>query len=53
MRIRIENAKEMLEEKSLSVSEIGEKLGFSSPAYFSDSFKKTTGISPKNYAKSK
>ena len=53
MRIRIENAKEMLEEKALSVSEIGERLGFSSPAYFSDSFKKATGVSPKKYIKSK
>lgn len=52
-RIRIENAKEMLEGGELSVMEIGEKLGFSSPAYFSDSFKKATGISPKNYAKCK
>lgn len=52
-RIRIENAKEMLEGGELSVMEIGEKLGFSSPAYFSDSFKKVTGISPKNYAKCK
>jgi len=43
----------MLEGGELSVMEIGEKLGFSSPAYFSDSFKKATGISPKNYAKCK
>ncbi len=50
MRIRIENAKEMLEDGGLSVSEIGERLGFSSPSYFSDAFKKATGISPKNYA---
>ena len=53
MRIRIENAKEMLESKSLSVSEISERLGFSSPAYFSDAFKKNVGVSPKIYAKSK
>ncbi len=49
MRIRIENAKGMLEDGGLSVAEIGERLGFSSPAYFSDAFKKATGISPKNY----
>ena len=53
MRMRIENAKDMLEEGTLSVSEIGERLGFSSPAYFSDTFKKSVGVSPKMYAKSK
>lgn len=53
MRIRIENAKELLEDGQLSVAEIGEKLGFSSPAYFSDAFKKQVGISPSKYAKGK
>lgn len=52
-RIRIENAKQMLEDAHLSVAEIGERLGFSSPAYFSDAFKKQVGISPSKYAKSK
>ena len=50
LRIRMENAKEMLEEGVLSVSEISEKVGFSSAAHFSDSFKKFVGISPKKFA---
>ncbi len=53
MRIRIENAKEMLDLGELSIAEIGEKLGFSSAAHFSDVFKKNTGFSPRNYSKSK
>lgn len=52
-RIRIENAKQMLESGDLSVAEIGEKIGFSSPAHFSTVFKKLVGVSPKNYAKMK
>ena len=44
--IRIESAKELLLNGFLSVSEISESLGYSSPAYFSDNFKKCVGISP-------
>ena len=49
-RIRIESAKQMLESGELSIAEIGEKIGFSSPAHFSTVFKKLVGISPKKYA---
>lgn len=49
MRLRIENAKELLDANELSIAEIGERLGFSSAAHFSDTFKKAVGISPKNY----
>ena len=52
-RIRIENAKQMLEDGELSVLEIGERIGFSSAAYFSSAFKKEVGISPSKYAKRK
>ena len=48
-RIRIEHAKELLEDSSLSVFEIGETLGYTSPAYFSGAFKKVTGMSPMAY----
>ncbi len=53
MRIRIENAKELIDLGELSFAEIGERLGFSSAAHFSDAFKKQTGLSPRNYLKSK
>ena len=48
-RIRIEHAKEMLKNGYLSISEISDALGFASAAYFSDSFKKTVGVSPMEY----
>ena len=48
-RIRIEYAKELLENSYLSVFEIGEALGYTSPEYFSYAFKKATGKSPVKY----
>ncbi len=47
--LRIKEAKVLLRKKELSVTEISEKLGFSSIHYFCRIFKKTTGNSPKEY----
>lgn len=47
--IRIESAKELLQNGFLSVNEISESLGYSSPAYFSDIFKKCVGVSPRKF----
>lgn len=52
-RIRIEHAKELLENSYLSVCEIGEALGYASPEYFSYAFKKATGKSPMKYRANK
>ena len=52
-RIRMENAKQMLENGEVSIAEIGERIGFPSPAHFSTAFKKNVGVSPSKYAKSK
>lgn len=49
---KIKSAKKMLRDKDASVTEISEKLGFDSVHYFSRLFKKHTGVSPVNYAKS-
>ena len=46
---RLKMAAEMLQEGNLSLSEISDKTGFSSYSYFSKSFKKHFGISPKKY----
>ncbi len=49
--IRIAHAKELLATSSMKVSQISEKVGFSDESYFSKVFKRHTGISPLNYAK--
>ena len=49
--IRIAHAKELLATSSMKVSQISEKVGFSDESYFSKVFKRHTGSSPSNYAK--
>lgn len=48
-RLRIERAREMLEDPELSVGEIAANLGFESLYYFSRIFHSHTGISPTEY----
>jgi len=50
--LKIKEAKALLRENKLSVTEISEKLGFNSIHYFSRLFKKATGHTPKEYSKS-
>ncbi len=50
--LKIKEAKALLRENKLSVTEISEKLGFNSIHYFSRMFKKVTGHTPKEYSKS-
>lgn len=47
--IRMEKAKELLMCSSLKTSEIGFDVGYKDPHYFSYIFKKTQGVSPKEY----
>lgn len=49
--IRIEKAKHLLKETSLKNYEIAEKVGFSDPHYFSITFKKITGMTPKEFVR--
>ncbi len=53
IRIRMQKAKELLENTDLKNYEIAEKVGFSDPHYFSLSFKKMTGKTPSEYAREK
>lgn len=46
---RIEKAKELLKYDELTLSEIADRLGYSSVAYLSNQFKKQTGLSPSFY----
>lgn len=48
-KIRIKEARSMLESSSYTVSEIAEKLGYGSPFYFSKIFISQVGLSPTEY----
>ena len=51
--MRIESAKQMLNDLSLKIYEIAEQTGFSDVAHFSKSFKKFAGCTPGEYRKGK
>ena len=46
---KIDESKKLLKETNLKIYEISDRLGFESSFYFSKVFKKTTGVSPKDY----
>jgi len=46
---KIEKVKELLKYDELTLSQIADKLGYSSVAYLSNQFKKQTGLSPSFY----
>lgn len=48
-KVRITKAKTLLKSTSLAVYEVAEQVGFNDPQYFSTVFKKTVGVSPKEY----
>lgn len=50
-KMKIERAKELLRDKSITVSQIAETLSFDSPNYFSKTFKKYTHMTPSTYRK--
>ncbi|EPY06197.1 two component transcriptional regulator [Paenibacillus alvei TS-15] len=49
LELRMEAAKELLRSTDLKAFEIGEKVGYADPNYFSFSFRKRYGLSPKEY----
>lgn len=52
MEKRLEASKNLLTHTSLSITEIGEKVGYDSTAYFIRIFKQQTGKTPNEYRKS-
>lgn len=46
---RVEQAKRLLEANQLSITEIGETVGFSNSSYFGKMFRKYVGCTPKDY----
>lgn len=53
IQLKIGEAKKLLRETALSVSEIADTLAFDTPNYFTKSFKRVTGRTPSEYRKSK
>lgn len=51
-KLKMEYAKEKLENTKQTLNEISEKLGYNNPFHFSKRFKQLTGFSPKEYRKS-
>ena len=47
-KIRLEKAKQFLENSDYSISEVSFKVGFSSPSYFTKCYKMQFGILPTN-----
>ena len=47
--VRIENAKKLMEDSSLHIADISERVGFADTAHFSRVFKKYTGMSAGEY----
>lgn len=51
IEVRIQEAKSLLVSTNLSIAQISSSVGFSSQAYFSQSFKKATGKTPNEFRK--
>jgi Response regulator containing CheY-like receiver domain and AraC-type DNA-binding domain len=49
VQVRIEQAKELLWDKSLKLYHVAEKVGYEDSNYFAKIFKKVTGVSPSEY----
>ena len=47
--VRIERLKELIDNDEFSLAHIADLLGYSTPAYLSTSFKKSTGYTPSEY----
>ncbi|MCU0569992.1 MAG: AraC family transcriptional regulator [Oculatellaceae cyanobacterium Prado106] len=46
---RLEQARQLLEERRLNISEITQAIGFANRSYFAAAFRKKFGLSPKDY----
>ena len=47
--LRIEKAQELLTTTNMKLADIALEVGYNEPNYFSHVFRKTTGITPKEY----
>ena len=51
LRVRLQNAKELLKQTRLSIDEIHKEVGFNNRTQFCTFFRKQTGMSPTEYRK--
>ena len=51
LRQRIDLAKKLMSDNVLSIAEIAYRTGFCNPAYFTNTFRRTTGLTPKAWRK--
>lgn len=49
--IRLKHARQLLKNKSVTISEVAYSCGFSNPKYFATCFREEVGMSPKEYQK--
>ena len=49
LRQRLTLAKRLLNDGTLSISEIALRVGFCNPAYFTNTFRRATGVTPKKW----
>lgn len=52
IRVRLNHARELLEETKMTITEIADAVGYNSAKYFTSEFKKKVGVSPVNYRNS-
>lgn len=52
IKLKVERAKEQIEEGGLNFYEIAYRLGYSSHSHFTNQFKKVTGVTPSQYKSS-
>jgi two-component system, response regulator YesN len=52
IHLRIETAKQLLERSNLRIIDISSEIGYDDPTHFTKTFKKYTGISPREYRQS-
>ena len=49
LKVKIEEAKRMIETKKFSISEVGYEIGYTNLSHFTAAFKKQVGMNPKQY----
>lgn len=49
IKVRLDKAKQLLQTTSLKIADIASQVGYSDVYYFSHSFKKVVGVSPRDY----